>query len=182
MTSQGSLFLQASFHALAARTLLVDGVPTSLVDLGYMDAGLDDCWQKCGSYGPQKYTYHNATGWPQVDPEKFPSMSSMVNVAHSLGLRAGFYSNNCACKDHCATDECFASDAAATLAWGFDSIKLGLSFFISCSIQPAPKTFYSNENIHCVADGCGKEENVAKWRQIFNTTSAKPIMIENCHK
>ena len=30
----------------------VDGVPTSLCDLGYCDVGLDDNWQQCGHYGP----------------------------------------------------------------------------------------------------------------------------------
>ena len=28
----------------------VDGVPTSLCDLGYCDVGLDDNWQACGTY------------------------------------------------------------------------------------------------------------------------------------
>merc|ERR1711871_795357 len=37
----------------------VDGVPTSLCDLGYCDVGLDDNWQKCSSYGTDKYTYHD---------------------------------------------------------------------------------------------------------------------------
>jgi alpha-galactosidase len=27
----------------------VDGVPTSLCDLGYCDVGLDDNWQQCGA-------------------------------------------------------------------------------------------------------------------------------------
>eukprot|EP00048_Salpingoeca_helianthica_P017746 m.238839 g.238839 ORF g.238839 m.238839 type:complete len:427 (-) comp22077_c0_seq1:33-1313(-) len=146
--------MEKAFAALADRSRIVDGVPTSLADLGYVDAGLDDCWQECGAYGPQKYTYHNASGWPQVNFTRFPDMKHMVDVAHSLGLRAGFYSNNCKCKDHCTDMECFASDVAATLSWGFDSIKL---------------------------DGCGKEENVSLWRAVFNTTASRPIMIENCH-
>lgn len=146
--------METAFQALADRSRTVDGVPTSLVDLGYVDAGLDDCWQQCGAYGPSQYTYHNASGWPQVNFTRFPSMKEMVDVAHSLGLRAGFYSNNCKCKDHCTEMGCFKSDVQATLAWGFDSIKL---------------------------DGCGKEENVSLWRAVFNATSPKPIMIENCH-
>ena len=46
--------------------------------------------QKCGSYGPQNYTYHDAAGNPVVDTEKFPDMKAMVDVAHSLGLTAGW--------------------------------------------------------------------------------------------
>lgn len=146
--------MESSFRLLADRSRLVDGIPTSLVDLGYVDAGLDDCWQLCGQYGPLNYTYHNASGWPQVNFSRFPSMAGMVDVAHSFGLRAGFYSNNCKCKDHCSTKECFESDVKATRMWGFDSIKL---------------------------DGCGQEKNVSLWRHYFNITSDQPVMIENCH-
>jgi hypothetical protein len=28
----------------------------SFASLGYSDVGLDDYWQKCGSYGPKNYT------------------------------------------------------------------------------------------------------------------------------
>ena len=49
--------------------------------------------------------------------------------------------NNCDCHDHCDSVECFAGDVNATLAFGFDSIKL---------------------------DGCGKEEDVALWNELFN--------------
>ena len=49
--------------------------------------------------------------------------------------------NNCDCHDHCDSVECFAGDVNATLAFGFDSIKL---------------------------DGCGKEEDVALWNEMFN--------------
>jgi alpha-galactosidase len=42
------------------RSRSVNGVPTSLRDLGYIDVGLDDNWQACGAYGPNKYTFHDA--------------------------------------------------------------------------------------------------------------------------
>lgn len=58
--------MMAQMSAMAARTRMVDGVPTSLADLGYNDAGLDDNWQNCGSYGPDAYTYHLADGSPVV--------------------------------------------------------------------------------------------------------------------
>ena len=55
---------------------LEDGQPVAAyIDGGYLtDAGLDDVWQKCGSYGPEKYTYHDENGNPVVDTEKFPDM------------------------------------------------------------------------------------------------------------
>eukprot|EP00696_Hemimastix_kukwesjijk_P011490 gnl/Hemi2/24422_TR8211_c0_g1_i1.p1 gnl/Hemi2/24422_TR8211_c0_g1~~gnl/Hemi2/24422_TR8211_c0_g1_i1.p1 ORF type:complete len:435 (-),score=140.77 gnl/Hemi2/24422_TR8211_c0_g1_i1:163-1467(-) len=146
--------IEATFRALADRSRLVDGVPTSLADLGYVDAGLDDCWQLCGAYGPQNYTYHNASGFPVVNTTRFPDMAGMVAAAHALGLRAGFYGNNCDCRDHCSDESCFQGDVAAMVAWGFDSVKL---------------------------DGCGKQKNTTLWRALFNATSPKPVMIENCH-
>jgi hypothetical protein len=97
-------------------------------------------WQKCGAYGPQKYTYHDASGNPVVDSAKvsrarlrvhlqrlkllqltllatlqFPDFKKMTNLAHSLGLTAGWYGNNCDCHDHCTSVECFAGDVNATL-------------------------------------------------------------------
>ena len=67
----------------------VDGVPTSLLDLGYITVGLDDNWQLCGSYGPLQYTYHDVNGSPVVNTQVFPDMKNMTDYAHSLGLRAG---------------------------------------------------------------------------------------------
>ncbi len=103
--------------------------------------GLDDYWQNCGAYGPHNYTYHDALGNPQVDTTRFPNLGAMVAHAHSLNLTAGFYSNNCRCADHCTDVLCFAADVNAILRWGFDSVKL---------------------------DGCGAEENVQLWYDLFN--------------
>lgn len=151
--------MEATFRVLATYSAPIwDGSSKTLLQLGYSDAGLDDCYQACGSYGPDKYTYHDPANnlWPAIDQTKFPggNMSSMTAVAHSLGLTAGFYANNCACADHCKDPACFAADVDFLLAMGFDSVKL---------------------------DGCGKEENVELWRDMLNFTSSKPILIENCH-
>ena len=47
--------VERALHGLADRSRLVDGKPTSLADLGYTDAGIDDGWQECGHYGPHQY-------------------------------------------------------------------------------------------------------------------------------
>ena len=39
--------MESIYDALVDRSRTVDGVPTSLWDLGYRGAGLDDCWQLC---------------------------------------------------------------------------------------------------------------------------------------
>ena len=49
---------------MISRSRSVDGVPTSLCDLGYCDVGLDDNWQACGSYGPDEWTYLSARACP----------------------------------------------------------------------------------------------------------------------
>jgi hypothetical protein len=55
--------------------------------------GLDDNWQLCASYGPNKYTFHNADGMPVVNRERFPNFLDMTDHAHSLNLTAGWYGN-----------------------------------------------------------------------------------------
>lgn len=58
--------IQAQMAAIADRSRTVFGRPTSLADLGYVDVGLDDNWQQCGSYGPSGFTFHTEEGRPVV--------------------------------------------------------------------------------------------------------------------
>ena len=90
--------IEAQYEALANRSRLVDGAPTSLLDLGYSSAGIDDGWQKCNA-GPNGVGFHDARGRPIVDTVKFPSMKAMTAKASSLGITPGFYINNCMCKE-----------------------------------------------------------------------------------
>ena len=77
--------------AIADRSRMVNGVPTSLADLGYIDVGLDDNWQACGSYGSDAYTFHTEEGRPVVNQDRFPDFIAMTGYAHSLNLTAGWY-------------------------------------------------------------------------------------------
>lgn len=83
--------MEQTMDALVDRSRLVNGVPTSLADLGYTDAGLDDNWQECGSYGPENYTYHDASGNPVVATSRFPDFKAMTTYAHERNLTAGWY-------------------------------------------------------------------------------------------
>lgn len=74
---------------MVSRKRMVNGVATSLLDLGYSDVGLDDAWQRCGHYGENKYTYHDENGAPVVETNLFPDFNKMTDYAHSLGLTAG---------------------------------------------------------------------------------------------
>ena len=80
--------MEAAMDRMTARTRKVDGKPTSLLDLGYVPAGLDDNWQACGT--GVKGSFYDADGNPLVNTTTFPDMGAMVAHAHKLGLKAGF--------------------------------------------------------------------------------------------
>lgn len=149
--------MQAIYHAMAARTRQVDGRPTSLVDLGYTHAGIDDGWQQCGS-GPTGKGFHNGSGYPMVDAAKFPDMLGLTNAARQLNVTPGWYGNNCHCSDHSAVckagQACYTGDVAATNDFGFASLKV---------------------------DGCGVQKHFATYATLFNQ-SGKRVLLENCHE
>jgi hypothetical protein len=57
---------------MVSRERSVNGVPTSLADLGYTDVGCDDAWQAQHS-GPGGIGFHNEAGDPIIDTTKFPN-------------------------------------------------------------------------------------------------------------
>ena len=158
--------VERALHGLADRSRLVDGKPTSLADLGYTDAGIDDGWQECGHYGPHQYRYHDADGAPVVAEARFPSLSNLTALASSLGLTASWYANACGCvgppytnccSDHCDSTECFVQDVNATLNYGFRGLKV---------------------------DGCGAQRDIQLWYSLLETMrppGAPPTLLENCH-
>jgi hypothetical protein len=91
--------LEAVMEAMVAKQQ--DG--RSLSDLGFTSVGLDDAWQGFDSGRPgidacqQGYngTFHDEHGNPLWAKATFPDPAGMVAKAHSLGLKAGWYMNNC---------------------------------------------------------------------------------------
>jgi hypothetical protein len=81
--------IEAQYLALTDRSRQVDGAPTSLLDLGYTSAGIDDGWQKCNA-GPAGVGFHDTKGRPIVDTAKFPNMKAMTVKARSLGITPGW--------------------------------------------------------------------------------------------
>lgn len=138
---------------VAATRPIWTGEVMSLAQLGYSDVGLDDCWQACGSYGPNNYTYHDASGNPIVDTSVFPDLKAMTDYGHAKNLTVGWYGNNCRCSDHCNGSSCYEGDVNALIAYGFDSVKL---------------------------DGCGQEYDLQLWWDLMQATG-KSINVENCH-
>lgn len=139
---------------LVARRWKVDGQLRSYCDMGYCEIGLDDVWQRCNNSSPLKY--HDKDGNPVVNTRKFPDLRSMTDRAHRLGLKAGWYGNNCACHEtRTAELKFYEGDVKATVAYGFDSIKL---------------------------DGCGAQKNVSLWSKLFKKYKPSGVLIENCHQ
>jgi len=153
--------IMSIMDGMVRRDRLVDGVPTSLCDLGYCDVGLDDNWQKCGEYGRKKgtLTSHDEHGTPMVNTKIFPDLKAMTDHAHKLGLTAGWYANNCICREH-ATDHTkfYRGDIQALREYGFDGIKL---------------------------DGCGSQLDMQLYDDLIKATPAQSgrdaILVENCH-
>jgi alpha-galactosidase len=150
--------IESQYAERVDRSRLADGVPTSLLDLGYRTAGIDDCWQACDS-GLGGVGFHDASGYPVVNRTLFPDMRAMAAKARALGLVAGWYGNNCHCSEQrqsCAmgngSDACFVGDVKATMDFGFESIKL---------------------------DGCGVQTNATHYARLLNATGTR-ILIENC--
>jgi len=143
--------LEKIMDGMVSKKRMVDGVPMSLCDLGYCDVGLDDNWQTCRA--GHLYSYHDDSGIPIINQDKFPDMIAMTAYAHKLGLTAGWYGNNCICPEKVATEAMYRSDVAALTVFGFDAIKL---------------------------DGCSKQLDLDLWSRLLNGTG-RPVMIENCH-
>lgn len=151
----------------------------SLLDVGFSYCSLDDFWQPCfpdnqTAVGGVQGSFHNATGYPLVNETKFPSLRSLTDYVHGLGLKIGFYANNCGCEEHQTvptwgppastvvgpTDESltdgirhYEGDVQAIVDWGFDGVKL---------------------------DGCGAFRNLSVWAELLNKTG-RPVLIEDCH-
>ena len=63
--------MRRAIDAIVSRGRLVDGQPTSLLDLGYINVGLDGGWPNCRG---STYRYHDAQGLPLVNSQLFPDM------------------------------------------------------------------------------------------------------------
>lgn len=133
-----------------------NGTGISLFDLGFVSVGLDDAWQACGTgyHG----SFHDARGNPLWNTTKFPNPAGMVSYAHRLSLKAGFYMNNCRCKEweglHNVswTDSVYQQSVAMLVEQQWDGVKL---------------------------DSCSMFHNTTLWASLMEQ-SGRPITIENC--
>lgn len=138
--------VQHVIDAITERTRLVDGVRTSLADLGYTDVGLDDGWQACGA--GVNGSFHDADGHPLINTTAFPDMKQFTDYGHRHGLKMGWYMNTCYCLETQFTDKAYIAkhmegDVKAIFDYGFDGVKL---------------------------DGCGQFLDLKWWYSLINAT------------
>eukprot|EP00038_Savillea_parva_P008836 m.179517 g.179517 ORF g.179517 m.179517 type:complete len:497 (-) comp14778_c0_seq1:22-1512(-) len=95
---------------------------------------------------------------PVVDTLVFPDMKAMVDKIHAMGLKAGWYLDDClsyclSISDDCPPDMCIPGDVKAFTEFGFDNLKI---------------------------DGCSAQRDVAQWATLINKSGVYSE-IENCH-
>jgi len=113
--------------------------------------------------GNKTAMYHglNADGTtisPVVDTVVFPDMKALVDKIHALGLKAGWYLNDCLSYclklgDACPPSVCIPGDVKAFTTFGFDNLKI---------------------------DGCSAQRDVGMWADLINKTGTY-AEIENCN-
>jgi hypothetical protein len=147
--------MEAMMDALVDRSRAVDGTPMSLLDLGYNHVGLDGGWNYCF---PENHTFHWASDGRPVWNDDFPNPSAMVAKAHTLGLRPGWYLNNCGCAENHfdaeMTDRVMRGSVRMLAEQGWDGVKF---------------------------DSCSMFHNLTRWAELINATG-RPVLIENCHQ
>jgi hypothetical protein len=135
--------------------------------------------------GPKQCTYHDEAGSPMINSKRFPNLKSMTNYGHKLGLKVGWYFNNCyECHEKCpvnqsimshnpepprswnpriylgekqgtANERCYEGDVKALIDYGFDGVKL---------------------------DACGWQMDLDLWQRLIQEhTKDRPVLIEACH-
>jgi hypothetical protein len=158
-------FIVRQIDAITEKRHSVDGVPTSLLDLGYERVGIDSGWASCTGVNG---SWHDKTGHFIINETKFPDMKQMTAYGHSKQVKMGFYLNQdldpgwhqCrsegAIHGAAANTGNFASyenDARDTAALGFDGVKF---------------------------DAGGGNNDMGRWAAAINATG-REMMLENCN-
>tara|TARA_B110001452_G_scaffold33832_1_gene26169 strand:+ start:340 stop:1239 length:900 start_codon:yes stop_codon:yes gene_type:complete len=171
---------------------MVDGVATSLCDLGYCDVGLDDNWQECGHYGALGVlNFHDKDGNPIVNTQRFPDFNKMTDHAHGLGLTSGW----CATRPQPrAARLCSSSSTAAHRPTGCvvphgrygnncicgEHATSDKKFYVG-DVSALRKFGFDSWKL----DGCGSQTDLQLYDDLIKSTPAtsgrSPIMVENCH-
>jgi alpha-galactosidase len=121
--------IRAVVDAVSAKDRKVDGIATSLLDLGYDRVGVDDGWQACGA--GYKESFHGKDGTPLVNKSIFPDLKDLVTYGHARKVKMGWYNNNCHCMDEGKLrsetvfgEEAYKKDIEMLIDAGFDGVKI----------------------------------------------------------
>jgi alpha-galactosidase len=154
-------------QALVSRQRQVNGVATSLADLGYGRVGIDDGWQAChtgymGTVTRFNKSFHALDGTPLVNKTRFPNVKALVQHGHKQGLKMGWYTINCICMDTYTIQfdadkdwsrRVYEAEVEFLLDAGFDGVKI---------------------------DNCGDDQGIGFQMMIETINkSGKPLLIEN---
>jgi alpha-galactosidase len=102
----------------------IDGLSVTLFDAGYIDVGVDDSWEACGT--GVNGSYHDAAGRPLVNTTRFPAIKSLTAAARARNVTMSWYGNCCGCAagEHKLSQPHYAQDAQATADLGFSGLKV----------------------------------------------------------
>jgi hypothetical protein len=109
--------LEGNIDALTSKNRTVDGVPTSLWDLGYRTVGIDGGYETCINN-----TMHDEAGNPMINTELFPDMKGFVDYGHAKHIKMGWYQNACGCGEPNLKRN-FEGDIKMLFELGFDGAK-----------------------------------------------------------
>lgn len=143
----------AQATALAQKTPTKDNSSPSLLALGFNEIGIDDGWQACGA--GSNGTFHSASGETLVNRDRFPDLQRMTGRASELGVKMGWYHNNCWCSELGKSAHGNpAADVQQILDAGFAGLKI---------------------------DGCGPAHGIELWTAALSAVGAQDkVVVENC--
>jgi alpha-galactosidase len=149
---------------------LVDGKPASLLDLGYGNVGIDDCWQDCLSPESLNGSFHSADGTPLIDKVHFPNMRQLSDKAASAGVGLGWYGNNCPETSGVGRSPKYCSEhGKLTVNW-----PAALKGDVQALIQ------YNFSSVKLDNPNCGANGDMQAYYDLVNTSADRSIVIENC--
>eukprot|EP00039_Didymoeca_costata_P003318 m.66805 g.66805 ORF g.66805 m.66805 type:complete len:651 (+) comp11839_c0_seq3:243-2195(+) len=171
----------------------VDGVPTSLKDLGYLYVGLDDHWQNCtrlcpngtvipswllenGDYGHCDNKWHNGTNdtgsivYPWYTEEGKPIVDTH-RFPDLGGMVSYAHAKGLRAGWYFGNYQCAAGMANHNPAWNLTKLAIG-------SVNAIKEYGFDSVKLD---SGFPVGQNLTLWADLLNATG-RPVMIENCHQ
>jgi hypothetical protein len=151
--------MEQTFRKLTNRSV-VPGDNRSLLDVGYTFANMDDGYQACGA--GVNGSFHDAEGYPILDPAKFANVTAMTSLARTLGLKPGFYVNNYIC----GSGECAGGVGGAQYE----------------RVMHSTVSWLKENGYHYLkVDSGGCYNDMTLWRTLLDAAEW-PMTVENCHQ